>query len=98
MRAFGAPVAPLAIWFFHTGDPVSPFAFDNVHTEFTKLPPPNTIMVLLAGSYTAVDPSTASGVPPVGDSCIQVGFPPRPLAFERTQTSDKLENPAPAPL
>src|SRR6516164_7341902 len=83
----GDPVFPLAMRFVQAGIPPNPFAWDNVQTELTKAPPPKMIMVLLTGSYTAVELSNASGGPPVGETCVQAGVPPKPLALVSTHVS-----------
>src|SRR5664280_694320 len=79
-----------AIW-IHVGVPSSPFASvrTQVSPKATPLPPPNIVMRLVVGSYVALLSFLAAGRVPVGESCVHVGVPPEPLAFESTQTSLK---------
>src|SRR5215467_8902279 len=77
------------------GVPPRPFALLNTQTSENVtelLSPANTIIRLLAASYTEVCPHRGSGEEPLGVSCIQVDFPPCPLAFTSTQRS--LRKPA----
>src|SRR5437016_10815478 len=75
----------------HAGAPPRPFAFDSTHVSLStaRSPrPPKTINRLWAASYAPpywISPRTGGKVG--GASRVQVGGPPSPLAFVRTQVS-----------
>src|SRR5260370_9997171 len=71
------------------GVPPRPFAFVKTHASPSMLvfEPPKIISRLLQGSYTVLFASRTGGSVPEGASCVHVGVPPCPLAFESTHTS-----------
>src|ERR1035438_642242 len=86
----GAGKVPAGASWIHCGVPPEPFAFVRTHVSFLSLtplsPPPNIVIRLVFGSYTARCPARPGGAAPVGASWVQVGVPPTPLAFDSTPT------------
>src|SRR5437762_5189600 len=74
----------------HVGE--LPFAGKITLVSFLSVPkkaklPPNVIMLLFVGSYTAV--WLSRGIEDVGELCDQTGVPPKPFALVSTKTSGK---------
>src|SRR5439155_6921601 len=56
------PAPPCATVWVHTDVPPSPFALESTQTALLETPP-NTIILLLEASYTAVGPTRPGGEP-----------------------------------
>src|SRR5439155_15481855 len=87
-RGGGEPAAPCATVLVHTDVPPSPFALESTQTALLETPP-NTIILLLEASYTAVGPARPIGEPaaPCATVLVHTDVPPSPFALESTQTS-----------
>src|SRR2546426_9332330 len=83
--------APCATVLVHTDVPPSPFALESTQTSlYMLLPrPPNTIIRLLAASYTAVWIERGGGEPPAPCATVLVhtDVPPSPFALDSTHAA-----------